>query len=171
MSRSKWDARGGSIRARPKASAATGNPAGTCPTRWPWPTSSLGRSAERRAPLPAASSRESFVTSFHRPKNPVNRHVATSVARSSARVSRWYARKIRQGYRPHPRHWLALVSWLGCHQIVDECSRDLSTIDKPVQLSRVITRTDRLSNCVENTAVIFSRLAEEQFPSVETHTP
>jgi hypothetical protein len=24
-------------------------------------------------------------------------------------ISRWYAGKIRHGYRPHPRHWEALV--------------------------------------------------------------
>jgi hypothetical protein len=24
-------------------------------------------------------------------------------------VSRWYAGRIREGYRPHPRHWLALA--------------------------------------------------------------
>jgi hypothetical protein len=24
-------------------------------------------------------------------------------------VSRWYAGRIREGYRPHPRHWEALV--------------------------------------------------------------
>jgi hypothetical protein len=28
-------------------------------------------------------------------------------------VSRWYASKIRQGYRPHPRHWRALADLSG----------------------------------------------------------
>jgi hypothetical protein len=33
--------------------------------------------------------------------------------RSSIGVSKWYASKIRQGYRPHPRHWLALAELVG----------------------------------------------------------
>jgi len=28
-------------------------------------------------------------------------------------VSRWYAGRIREGYRPHPRHWLALAQLVG----------------------------------------------------------
>jgi CRISPR associated protein Cas1 len=28
-------------------------------------------------------------------------------------VSRWYAGRIREGYRPHPRHWLALATLVG----------------------------------------------------------
>lgn len=36
-------------------------------------------------------------------------NVTTSVIRSSIGVSRWYASRIRQGYRPHPRHWQALA--------------------------------------------------------------
>ena len=38
---------------------------------------------------------------------------ATSVIRSSIGVSRWYAGRIRQGYRPHSRHWLALATLAG----------------------------------------------------------
>jgi hypothetical protein len=33
---------------------------------------------------------------------------ATAIARSIG-VSRWYAGRIREGYRPHPRHWRALA--------------------------------------------------------------
>jgi serine/threonine protein kinase len=35
--------------------------------------------------------------------------VSTSAIASRIGVSRWYAGKIRQGYRPHPRHWQALA--------------------------------------------------------------
>jgi len=28
-------------------------------------------------------------------------------------VSRWYAGRIRKGYRPHPRHWQALAELVG----------------------------------------------------------
>jgi CRISPR-associated endonuclease Cas1 len=40
---------------------------------------------------------------------PVLANIPTSAIRSQIGVSRWYAGKIRQGYRPHPRHWLALA--------------------------------------------------------------
>ena len=36
-------------------------------------------------------------------------NVSMSVIRSSIGVSKWYASKIRQGYRPYPRHWEALA--------------------------------------------------------------
>ncbi len=39
--------------------------------------------------------------------------VATSIIRSSIGVSRWYAGRIRQGYRPHPRHWQILAELAG----------------------------------------------------------
>jgi hypothetical protein len=35
--------------------------------------------------------------------------VSTSAIRSRIGVSRWYAGRIREGYRPHPRHWHALA--------------------------------------------------------------
>jgi len=28
-------------------------------------------------------------------------------------ISKWYASKVRQGYRPHPRHWQALAALVG----------------------------------------------------------
>src|SRR5437867_12932272 len=39
--------------------------------------------------------------------------LSTSVIRSSIGVSRWYAGRIREGYRPHPRHWQALARLVG----------------------------------------------------------
>lgn len=39
--------------------------------------------------------------------------VSTSAIRSRIGVSRWYASRIREGYRPHPRHWLALAQLVG----------------------------------------------------------
>ncbi len=38
---------------------------------------------------------------------------STSAIRSRIGVSRWYAGRIREGYRPHPRHWLALAELVG----------------------------------------------------------
>jgi hypothetical protein len=35
--------------------------------------------------------------------------LSTSAIVSGIEVSRWYAGRIRHGYRPHPRHWLALA--------------------------------------------------------------
>src|ERR1039458_1693673 len=45
--------------------------------------------------------------------------VSTSVIRSRIGVSRWYASQIRQGYRPHPRHWgpLAILVGLECTKL------------------------------------------------------
>ena len=40
---------------------------------------------------------------------PLLANVSTPLIRSRIGVSRWYASKIRQGYRPHPRHWRALA--------------------------------------------------------------
>ncbi len=37
---------------------------------------------------------------------------ATAIAKRIG-VSRWYAGRIREGYRPHPRHWLALAELVG----------------------------------------------------------
>ena len=42
--------------------------------------------------------------------------VSTSAIRSRIGVSRWYAGRIREGYRPHPRHWLALAELAGIVQ-------------------------------------------------------
>ena len=40
---------------------------------------------------------------------PLLARFSTSAIRSRIGVSRWYAGRIRQGYRPHPRHWQALA--------------------------------------------------------------
>jgi hypothetical protein len=40
---------------------------------------------------------------------------ASAIARQIS-VSRWYAGRIREGYRPHPRHWQALARLVG-HRI------------------------------------------------------
>lgn len=37
---------------------------------------------------------------------------ASAIARQIS-VSRWYAGRIREGYRPHPRHWRALAGLAG----------------------------------------------------------
>ena len=37
---------------------------------------------------------------------------ASDIARRIS-VSRWYAGRIREGYRPHPRHWGALAELVG----------------------------------------------------------
>jgi len=39
--------------------------------------------------------------------------VSMSAIRSALGVSKWYASKIRQGYRPHPRHWQVLAGLVG----------------------------------------------------------
>jgi hypothetical protein len=44
---------------------------------------------------------------------PLLSSVSMSAIRSALGVSKWYASKIRQGYRPHPRHWQALAALAG----------------------------------------------------------
>jgi CRISPR-associated endonuclease Cas1 len=39
--------------------------------------------------------------------------ISTSSIRSEIGVSRWYAGKIRRGYTPHERHWMALAAMVG----------------------------------------------------------
>jgi CRISPR-associated endonuclease Cas1 len=50
---------------------------------------------------------------FEQEIQPLLRNVSTSAIRSQISVSRWYAGRIRQGYRPHPRHWQALANLVG----------------------------------------------------------
>jgi CRISPR-associated endonuclease Cas1 len=45
-------------------------------------------------------------------------NIPTSSIASHIGVSRWYAGRIRQGYRPHPRHWQALGKLVGIAQEV-----------------------------------------------------
>ena len=46
---------------------------------------------------------------FSKQIQPQLANFATSAIRSSIGVSRWYAGRIREGYIPHPRHWVALA--------------------------------------------------------------
>ena len=58
-----------------------------------------------------ASRQPAWLTSeaFSQQIQPLLASISTSAIRSRIGVSRWYAGKIRQGYRPHPRHWQALA--------------------------------------------------------------
>src|SRR5438132_3246740 len=57
------------------------------------------------------SSQPAWLTSevFSHKVQPLLAGVSTSAIRTRIGVSRWYASRIRQGYRPHPRHWVGLV--------------------------------------------------------------
>ncbi len=50
---------------------------------------------------------------FSQQVQPLLASIPTSAIRSQIGVSRWYAGRIREGYRPHPRHWLALAKLVG----------------------------------------------------------
>jgi hypothetical protein len=50
---------------------------------------------------------------FTQKVQPLLASVSSSGIRSCIGVSHWYANKIRQGYRPHPRHWKALADLVG----------------------------------------------------------
>ena len=51
--------------------------------------------------------------SFSQQIQPLLANIPTSAIRLQIGVSRWYAGKIRQGYRPHPRHWQSLAELVG----------------------------------------------------------
>jgi CRISPR-associated endonuclease Cas1 len=57
------------------------------------------------------SSQPAWLTSevFSQQVQPQLASIPNAAIRSRINVSRWYAGKIRQGYRPHPRHWQALA--------------------------------------------------------------
>jgi len=58
-----------------------------------------------------ASSQPAWLTTevFSKKIQPLLALVSTSAIRSRIGVSRWYASRIRRGYRPHPRHWKVLA--------------------------------------------------------------
>ncbi|MGA3200340.1 MAG: hypothetical protein ABSD89_13200 [Halobacteriota archaeon] len=62
-----------------------------------------------------ASRQPGWLTSevFVQQIQPLLANIPTAAIRSRLGVSRWYAGKIRQGYRPHPRHWQALAELAG----------------------------------------------------------
>jgi CRISPR-associated endonuclease Cas1 len=62
-----------------------------------------------------ASTQPAWLTSevFSQKIQPLLASFSTSAIRSRIGVSRWYAGRIRQGYRPHPRHWLVLAELAG----------------------------------------------------------
>ena len=65
-----------------------------------------------------AFSQPAWLTSevFSQQIQPLLADVSTSAIRSQIGVSRWYAGRIREGYRPHPRHWRALAGLVGIEQ-------------------------------------------------------
>ena len=72
------------------------------------------RQANARAAWDTAS-QPAWLTSelFTQRVQPLLAGIPTSAIRSQIGVSRWYASRIRQGYRPHPRHWQALAQLVG----------------------------------------------------------
>jgi len=62
-----------------------------------------------------ASKQPTWLTNevFSQKIQPLLADVSTSAIRSLIGVSRWYAGRIREGYRPHPRHWQALARLAG----------------------------------------------------------
>jgi CRISPR-associated endonuclease Cas1 len=50
---------------------------------------------------------------FARKVQPLLASISTSKIAGTIGVSRWYAGRIREGYRPHPRHWQALAKLVG----------------------------------------------------------
>jgi CRISPR-associated endonuclease Cas1 len=77
-----------------------------------------GESERRQAVARASwdpSSQPAWLTSelFSQQIQPILAGVSTAAIRSRIGVSRWYAGRIRNGYRPHPMHWQALAELAG----------------------------------------------------------
>jgi hypothetical protein len=72
------------------------------------------RQAKARAAWDA-SSQPTWLTSqlFSQKIQPLLTGISTSAIRTRIGVSRWYAGRIREGYRPHPRHWQELARLVG----------------------------------------------------------
>jgi len=62
-----------------------------------------------------ASNQPAWLTeSFYSERiQPVLASLSASVIAHQISVSRWYAGRIREGYRPHPRHWQVLARLVG----------------------------------------------------------
>jgi hypothetical protein len=69
----------------------------------------LARHAWKESDQPAWLTRELFAQKIQ----PLLSRISMSAIRSAIGVSNWYASKIRQGHRPHPRHWQALAGLVG----------------------------------------------------------
>jgi CRISPR-associated endonuclease Cas1 len=69
------------------------------------------RHAEARSSWDASSQPDWLTGEFYSQTiQPLLTDVSTAAIRTRIGVSRWYAVRIRQGYRPHPRHWQALAT-------------------------------------------------------------
>jgi hypothetical protein len=67
------------------------------------------------------STQPAWLTSevFSQQIQPLLAETSTSAIRSQIGVSCWYAGRIREGYRPHPRHWQALAKLVGLSKDTD----------------------------------------------------
>jgi CRISPR-associated protein Cas1 len=62
-----------------------------------------------------ASSQPAWLTAklYSEKIQPLLAHSSASAIAKQIGVSRWYAGRIREGYRPHPRHWVLLATLVG----------------------------------------------------------
>jgi hypothetical protein len=79
----------------------------------------LAQHSWKPSDLPDWLTSEAFVQKIQ----PLLSKVPTSVIRSAMGVSKCYASKIRQGYRPHPRHWEALAMVVGVSEGIHAIGR------------------------------------------------
>jgi len=74
--------------------------------------------AKARSSWRASSQPSWLTTEFYSEKiQPLLADMPSSSIASRIGVSRWYAGRIREGYRPHPRHWQALAELVGVSAI------------------------------------------------------
>lgn len=89
-----------------------------------------------------ASSQPAWLTSevYAEKIQPLLATISSSAIASRIGVSRWYAGRIREGYRPHPRHWQALAELTGASP---------ESQDRAKQSNRLLTA------CFHSTRYIF----------------
>ncbi len=69
----------------------------------------LARAAWNSADQPAWLTKQAFAEKIQ----PALAHASATAIAKQIGVSRWYAGRIRDGYRPHPRHWKMLAQLVG----------------------------------------------------------
>src|SRR5208337_797653 len=106
--------------------ARVGRIAGHTPEALAKESESQRRHATARSAWTAASQPAWLTDQMYSEKiQPLLGEISSSTIALRLGVSRWYAGRIRQGYRPHPRHWLALARLVGV-------SADVSPRESPI---------------------------------------
>jgi hypothetical protein len=105
--------------------ARIGRIAGHTPEALAKESESQRRHAKARSAWKASSQPKWLTEEFFSEKiQPLLTDFSNSTIASKIDVSRWYAGQIRQGYRPHPRHWQILAQLVGIYKVQSPIASD-----------------------------------------------